>query len=174
MFHLLLKHFTQTSISSDATYLNIAAIKRHFFNWFNANLNKNALSNYVENQAIAPKKARKQVATLMPKTDVILNKIYGQQCDNEAHLYRCLQLLETHLATYENAVNILDTENKTAVNTWIQDIENAKNLVERGRKAGQLTWFYKRTTTLQSGIKNTPKGNINQAINNVPQLSRVV
>jgi hypothetical protein len=153
MFDLLLKHFTQTSISSGATYPNIAAIKRHFFNWFNANLNKNALSNYIENQAIAPKKARKQVATLMPKTDAILNKIYGQQCDNEAHLYRCLQLLETHLATYENAVNILDTENKTAVNTWIQDIENAKNLVERGQKAGQLTWFYKRTTTLQSGVK---------------------
>jgi hypothetical protein len=48
-------------------------------------------------------------------------------------------LLETHLATYENAVNILDTKNKTAVNTWIQDIENAKNLVERGQKAEQLT-----------------------------------
>jgi hypothetical protein len=174
MFDLLLKHFTQTSISSGATYPNVAAIKRHFFNWFNANLNKNALSNYVENQAIAPKKARKQVAALMPKTDAILNKIYGQQCDNEAHLYRCLQLLETHLATYENAVNILDTENKTAVNTWIQDIENTKNLVERGRKAGQLTWFYKRTTTLQSGVKNTSKGNINQAITNVPPLSRVV
>jgi hypothetical protein len=153
MFDLLLKHFTQTSISSGATYPNIAAIKRHFFNWFNANLNKNALSNYIESQAIAPKKVRKQVAALMPKTDVILNKVYGQQCDNEAHLYRCLQLLETHLATYENAVNILDTENKTAVNTWIQDIENAKNLVERGQKAGQLTWFYKRTTTLQSGVK---------------------
>jgi hypothetical protein len=139
MFDLLLKHFTQTSISSGATYPNVAAIKRHFFNWFNVNLNKNALSNYVENQAIAPKKACKQVAALMPKTDAVLNKIYGQQCENEAHLYRCLQLLETHLATYENAVNILDTENKTAVNTWIQDIENAKNLVERGRKAGQLT-----------------------------------
>jgi hypothetical protein len=174
MFDLLLKHFTQTSISSGATYPNVAAIKRHFFNWFNANLNKNALSNYIENQAIAPKKARKQVATLMPKTDAILNKIYGQQCDNEAHLYRCLQLLETHLATYENAVNILDTENKTAVNTWIQDIENTKNLVERGQKAGQLTWFYKRTTTLQSGAKNTSKGNINQVIANVPPLSRVV
>jgi hypothetical protein len=174
MFDLLLKHFTQTSISSGATYPNITAIKRHFFNWFNANLNKNALSNYIENQAIAPKKAYKQVAALMPKTDAILNKIYGQQCDNEAHLYRCLQLLETHLATYENAVNILDTENKTAVNTWIQDIENAKSLVERGRKAGQLNWFYKRTTTLQSGTKNTSKGNINQAITNVPQLSRVV
>jgi hypothetical protein len=174
MFDLLLKHFTQTSISSGATYPNIAAIKRHFFNWFNANLNKNALSNYIENQAIAPKKARKQVATLIPKTDAILNKIYGQQCDNEAHLYRCLQLLETHLATYENAVNILDTENKTAVNTWIQDIENAKSLVERGQKAGQLTWFYKRTTTLQSGVKNTSKGNINQVIVNVPPLSRVV
>jgi hypothetical protein len=137
-------------------------------------LNKNALSNYIETQAIAPKKVRKQVATLIPKTDTILNKIYGQQCDNKAHLYRCLQLLETHLAAYENAVNILDTENKTAVNTWIQDIENAKNLVERGQKAGQLTWFYKRTTTLQSGTKNTPKGNINQAIVNVPPLSRVV
>jgi hypothetical protein len=174
MFDLLLKHFTQTSISSGATYPNNTAIKRHFFNWFNTNLNKNALSNYIETQAIAPKKARKQVATLMPKTDTILNKIYGQQCDNEAYLYRCLQLLETHLATYENTVNILDTENKTAVNTWIQDIENAKNLVERGRKAGQLTWFYKRTTTLQSGVKNTSKGNINQAINNVPPLSRVV
>jgi hypothetical protein len=47
--------------------------------------------------------------------------------------------LETHLATYENAVNILDTKNKTAVNTWIQDIKNAKNLVERGQKAEQLT-----------------------------------
>jgi hypothetical protein len=174
MFDLLLKHFTQTSISSGATYPNIAAIKRHFFNWFNANLNKNALSNYIENQAIAPKKARKQVATLIPKTDAILNKIYGQQCDNEAHLYRCLQLLETHLATYENAVNILDTENKTAVNTWIQDIENAKSLVERGQKAGQLIWFYKRTTTLQSGVKNTSKGNINQVTVNVPPLSRVV
>jgi hypothetical protein len=174
MFDLLLKHFTQTSISSGATYPNIAAIKRHFFNWFNANLNKNALSNYVENQAIAPKKVRKQVATLIPKTDAVLNKIYGQRCDNEAHLYRCLQLLETHLATYENAVNILDTENKTAVNTWIQDIENTKNLVERGQKAGQLTWFYKRTTTLQSGVKNTSKGNINQVIVNVPPLSRVV
>jgi hypothetical protein len=169
MFDLLLKHFTQTSISSGATYPNIAAIKRHFFNWFNANLNKNALSNYIENQAIAPKKACKQVAALMPKTDAILNKIYGQQCDNEAHLYRCLQLLETHLATYENAVNILDTENKTAVNTWIQDIENAKSLVERGRKAEQLTWFYKRTTTLQSGTKNTSKGNVNQAITNLSQ-----
>jgi hypothetical protein len=169
MFDLLLKHFTQTSISSGATYPNIAAIKRHFFNWFNANLNKNALSNYIETQAIAPKKVRKQVAALMPKTDAILNKIYGQQCDNEAHLYRCLQLLETHLAAYENAVNILDTENKTAVNTWIQDIENAKNLVERGQKAGQLTWFYKRTTTLQSGTENTSKGNINQAITNLSQ-----
>jgi hypothetical protein len=84
-------------------------------------------------------------------------------------------LLETHLATYENAVNILDTENKTAVNTWIQDIENAKKLVERGQKAGQLTWFYKRTTTLQSGVKkNTSKGNVNQVIVNVPPLSRVV
>ena len=167
MFDLLLKHFTQTSISSGATYPNVTAIKRHFFNWFNANLNKNTLSNYIETQAIASKKVRKQVATLMPKTDAILNKIYGQQCDNEAHLYRCLQLLETHLATYENAVNILDTENKTAVNTWIQDIENAKNLVERGQKAGQLNWFYKRTTTLQSGTKNTSKGNINQVITNL-------
>ena len=176
MFDLLLKHFTQTSISSGATYPNNTAIKHHFFNCFNANLNKNALSNYIETQTIAPKKVRKQVAALIPKTDTILNKIYGQQCDNEVHLYRCLQLLETHLATYENAVNILDTENKTAVNTWIQDIENAQNLVERGRKAGQLTWFlqtyhhspewYKkhlkrkckssdkqRTTTLQSGVK---------------------
>jgi hypothetical protein len=169
MFDLLLKHFTQTSISSGATYPNITAIKRHFFNWFNANLNKNALSNYIETQAIAPKKVRKQVAALMPKTDTILNKIYGQQCDNEGHLYRCLQLLETHLATYENAVNILDTENKTAVNTWIQDIENAKNLVKRGQKAGQLSWFYKRTTTLQSGAKNTSKGNVNQAIPNLSQ-----
>jgi hypothetical protein len=174
MVDLLLKHFTQTSISSGATYPNVTAIKRHFFNWFNANLNKNTLSNYIETQAIAPKKVRKQVATLMPKTDAILNKIYGQQCDNEAHLYRCLQLLETHLATYENAVNILDTENKTAVNTWIQDIENARSLVERGRKAGQLNWFYKRTTTLQSGTKNTSKRNVNQAITNVPPLSRVV
>jgi hypothetical protein len=174
MVDLLLKHFTQTSISSGATYPNVTAIKRHFFNWFNANLNKNALSNYIETQAIASKKVRKQVATLMPKTDAILNKIYGQQCDNEAHLYRCLQLLETHLATYENAVNILDTENKTAVNTWIQDIENARSLVERGRKAGQLNWFYKRTTTLQSGTKNTSKRNVNQAITNVPPLSRVV
>jgi hypothetical protein len=48
MFDLLLKHFTQTSISSDATYPNNTAIKRHFFNRFNANLNKNALSNYIE------------------------------------------------------------------------------------------------------------------------------
>jgi hypothetical protein len=158
MLDLLLKHFTQTSISSGATYPNIAAIKRHFFNWFNANLNKNALSNYIRNQAVAPKKACKQVAALMPKTDAVLNKIYGQQCENEAHLYRCLQLLETHLATYENAVNILDTKNKTAVNTWIQDIEKTKDLVERGQKAGQLSWFYKRTTTLQSGVKNTSKG----------------
>jgi hypothetical protein len=90
----------------------------------------------------------------MPKTDAILNKIYGQQCDNEGHLYCCLQLLETHLVAYENAVNILDAENKTAVNTWIQDIENAKKLVGRGRKAGQLTWFCKRTTTLQMGQPN--------------------
>jgi hypothetical protein len=158
-FGLLLKHFTQTSISSGTTYPNIAAIKRHFFNWFNANLNKNALPNYIEQQVIAPKKARKQVAALMPKTDVILNKIYGQQCDNEAHLYRCLQILETHLATYENVLQYLDTANKNAVNTWIADIENAKQLVERGQKAGQLSWFCKRTTTLLSGAKANKKVN---------------
>ena len=165
-FDLLLKHFAQTSISSGTTYPNIAAIKRHFFNWFNANLSKNALPNYIEQQTQLPKKARKQVAILIPKTDAIVNKIYTQQCDNESHLYRCLQRLETHLAVYENAVNILDDENKQAVNTWILDIQKVKTLVERGQKAGQLSWFCKRTTTpsskagkLQSGAKANKKVN---------------
>jgi hypothetical protein len=36
----------------------------------------------------------------------------------------------------------------------LADIKNTKKLVERRRKAGQLSWFCKRTTTLQSGIKN--------------------
>ncbi|MFK7949219.1 MAG: hypothetical protein AB8G11_16630, partial [Saprospiraceae bacterium] len=155
-FDLLLKHFGQTSISSGTTYANIAAIKRHFFNWFNANLNKNALPNYIEQQTKAPKKARKQVATLMPKTDAIVNKIYTQQCDNETHLYRCLQLLETHLAIYENALTYLDLDNQKAVNTWIDDIEHAKNLVERGRRAGQLSWFCakKNNPKVQSKSKN--------------------
>ncbi|MFK7949734.1 MAG: hypothetical protein AB8G11_19235 [Saprospiraceae bacterium] len=145
-FELLLKHFAQTSISSGTTYPNIAAIKRHFFNWFSANLKKGALPNYIEQQTVAPKKARKQVAALMPKSNAVLNKIYGQQCDNEAHLYRCLQLLETHLAIYENALQYLDTANVNAVNTWIEDIENAKSLVERGQKAGKLQWFCKQTS----------------------------
>ncbi|MFK7948172.1 MAG: hypothetical protein AB8G11_11305 [Saprospiraceae bacterium] len=140
-FDLLLKHFGQTSISSGTTYANVVAIKRHFFNWFHANLKKNALVNYIEQQTKAPKKACKQAAALMPKTDAILNKIYGQQCDNEMHLYRCLQLLATHLAIYENALNYLDSDNQKAVKSWISDIEYAKNLVERGRKAGQLYWF---------------------------------
>jgi hypothetical protein len=169
MLDLLLKHFTQTSISSGTTYPNVAAIKRHFFNWFNANLNKNALSNYIEQQAVAPKKVRKQVADLMPKTDAILNKIYGQQCENETHLYRCLQLLETHLAAYENALNFLDAANKKAVETWIADIENAKNLFERGRKAGQLNWFCKRNSKRQLGNQSKSNGSINSAITNLSQ-----
>ena len=151
-FDLLLKHFGQTSISSGTTYANLAAIKRHFFNWFHANLKKNALVNYIEQQTNAPKKARQQVAALMPKTDAILNKIYTQQCDNESHLYRCLQLLATHSAIYANALQYLDSDNQKAVNTWIADIEYAKNLVERGRKAGQLSWFCvkKQLTKIQS------------------------
>ena len=156
-FDLLLKHFGQTSISNGTTYANIAAIKRHFFNWFHANLNKNALVNYIEQQTAAPKKVRKQVAVLIPKTDAILNKIYGQQCDNEAHVYRCLQLVETHLAIYENALNFLDDANQAAVNTWIQDIENAKSLVERGRKAGQLTWFYAKRNSKKTQRKSSSK-----------------
>jgi hypothetical protein len=171
-FDLLLKHFTETSISSGATYVDITAIKRHFFNWFNANLNKNALPNYIEQQAVAPKKVRKQVAVLMPKTDAILNKIYGQQCDNEAHVYRCLQLVETHLAIYENALNVLDSKNKTAVNTWIQDIENAKSLVERGRKAGQLTWFCKQKSKQIQTAKSTKP--ILSVINELSQKISVV
>ncbi|MFK7947788.1 MAG: hypothetical protein AB8G11_09365, partial [Saprospiraceae bacterium] len=155
-FELLLKHFGQTSIPSGTTYANIAAIKRHFFNWFNANLNKNALSNYIEQQTKAPKKAHKQVAEIKKKTNAILNKIYTQQCDNEAHLYRCLQLLATHSAIYENALSYLDLDNQKAVNTWITDIEHAKNLVERGRKAGQLYWFCakKNSSKVQSKLKN--------------------
>ncbi len=113
--------------------------------------------NYIEQQTAAPKKVRKQVAVLIPKTDAILNKIYGQQCDNEAHVYRCLQLVETHLAIYENALNFLDDANQAAVNTWIQDIENAKSLVERGRKAGQLTWFYAKRNSKKTQRKSSSK-----------------
>jgi cytidine deaminase len=168
MFDLLLNHFTQTSIASGATYADITAIKRHFFNWFNANLNKNALPNYIEQQTELPKKVRKQVAVLIPKTDAIVNKIHTQQYDGEPHLYRCLQLLETHLAIYENAVNILDDVNKQAVNTWILDIQKTKNLVERGRKAGQLQWFSS-TSKLQLGNKTKPTAPINLAIANLSQ-----
>jgi hypothetical protein len=169
MLDLLLKHFTQTSISSGATYPNRAAIKRHFFNWFNVNLNKNALPNYIEQQTVAPKKVRNQVAVLMPKTDAIINKIYAQQCDNETHLYRCLQILETHLAVYENALNVLDEVNQKAVSTWILDIQKTKTLVERGRKVGQLSWFCKRTITFQSGVKKEPQKKVNHTITRLSQ-----
>ncbi|NJN77424.1 MAG: hypothetical protein HC803_03095 [Saprospiraceae bacterium] len=168
MLDLLLNHFTQTSISSGATYPNTAAIKRHFFNWFNANLNKNALPSYIEQQTVLPQKICKQVAVLIPQTDAIVNKVYTQQCDNEAHLYRCLQILETHLAVYENAVNILDDVNKQAVNTWILDIQKAKALVERGRKAGQLQWFSSKSKR-QLGSKSKPNTPINVAITNLSQ-----
>jgi hypothetical protein len=167
-FDLLLKHFTQTSISSGATYVDITAIKRHFFNWFNANLNKGALPNYVEQQTVLPQKVRKQVAVLIPKTDAIVNRIHTQQCDGETHLYRCLQLLETYLAVYQNAVNVLDDVNKQAVNTWITDIHKTKNLVERGRKAGQLSWFSSKSK-LQLGSKTKPNAPINLAITNLSQ-----
>lgn len=175
MFDLLLNHFTQTSISSGATYADITAIKRHFFNWFNANLNKGALPNYIEQQTVLPQKVRKQVAVLIPKTDAIVNKIHTQQCDGEPHLYRCLQLLETHLAIYENAVNILDDVNKQAVNTWITDIHKTKALVERGRKAGQLQWFSSKSKPsstagkLQLGNKTKSNAPINLAITKLSQ-----
>ena len=114
-FDLLHQYFAQMSISNGTTYNNLVEAERHFFNWFNANLNKNALPNYIEQRAILPRKIRKQITILIPKTNVILNKIYGQQCENETYVYRCLQLLETHLAMYESPVNVPDLKNKTAV-----------------------------------------------------------
>ncbi len=164
-FDLLIRHFSQTSISSGTTYKNVAAIKRHFFNWFNANLKKGALSAYIEQQTVLPKKTRKQVKTLMPKTDAILNKIYGQQCENETHLYRCLQILATHSAIYENALQYLEKEEKTVVNTWLNDIKKVNNLVKRGRKAGKIDWF-----CAKNPKKSKPKARQNstssQSVNN--------
>ena len=164
-FDLLIRHFSQTSISSGTTYKNVAAIKRHFFNWFNANLKKGALSAYIEQQTVLPKKTRKQVKALMPKTDAILNKIYGQQFEDEAHLYRCLQILATHSAIYENALQYLEKEEKTVVNTWLNDIEKVNNLVKRGRKAGKIDWF-----CAKNPKKSKPKARQNstssQSVNN--------
>jgi hypothetical protein len=62
------------------------------------------------------------------------------------------------LAVYENAVNILDDVNKQAVNTWITDVHKTKALVERGRKAGQLSWFSSKSK-LQLGKKQTKSEN---------------
>ena len=164
-FDLLIRHFSQTSTSSGTTYKNVAAIKRHFFNWFNANLKKGALSAYIEQQTVLPKKTRKQVKALMPKTDAILNKIYGQQFEDEAHLYRCLQILATHSAIYENALQYLEKEEKTVVNTWLNDIEKVNNLVKRGRKAGKIDWF-----CAKNPKKSKPKARQNstssQSVNN--------
>ena len=168
-FDFLIKHFRQTSISSGVTYPNIAAVKRHFFNWFNANLNKNALSNYIENQVAAPKKALQQVQSIVPKTNAIIDKIYGQQCDNEAHLYRFLQILETHLAIYENKLQHFDKNIAATVNTWIHDIEQTKALVERGRKAGKLTWFFTKKLKPKVGQKSTSNTNVNNAITGLSQ-----
>jgi hypothetical protein len=58
--------------------------------------------------------------------------------------------------------------NKQAVNTWILNIQKTKNLVERGRKAGQLQWFSS-TSKLQLGNKTKPTAPINLAIANLSQ-----
>ncbi len=160
-FDLLLQHFQKTAIASGTTYKNIAAVKRHFFNWFNANLKKNALSAYINEQAAAPKKMRKRIATLIPQTNALLDKIYGQQCENEAHLYRCLQLLTTHLLTYEKACNLLEDKELAALQSWIADIQKVEQLVQRGQKAGQLNWFFAKAKKQLQSSKSTRRGNRN-------------
>ena len=97
---ILFHHFSHTSSQAAQTYSDLPEVKKHFTNWFQSNLAKNALPSFIAQYEIELKKVRTVIINLLPKTEQLMLKIQNRTCESELMVLRLKEKLEMQISVY--------------------------------------------------------------------------
>lgn len=138
----LLLHFKQTALKNGSAYENLAAAKRHFTNWFNANKKKKALIAFIEKQKQLANKARNEINQLIPKSDLLMDKLLNRECTTTKFVLSYKDKLLAHRGFYQQKLGYLNQiEEQTAIKTITTDIEKLCAKIDVAQQTSQLQWF---------------------------------
>ncbi len=141
----LFHHFSHTSSQAGQTYSDLSEVKKHFTNWFQSNLAKNALPSFIAQYEIELKKARTIIINLLPKTEQLMLKIQNRTCESELMVLRLKEKLEMQISVYRQRLPLLSIpEESEAIQALMADMGKLIDRINRGQQAKKLSWFCER------------------------------
>lgn len=152
--HLLLLHFKKTSLKNDSSYPNIGAVKKHFTNWFNANLEKKALVDYIQAFKKKIRQVWNQIQTIDKKTESGFSVLLEQRCTSTKQVLEFQKKILKISIFYKNKIELFqDEDKKNAIKVMISDIEKLSDRINRGKKANKLSWFCQKNLIKTSNVE---------------------
>ena len=146
--YLLMQHFKCTSLKSGTTYADVSEVKKHFANWFQANLSKKAILQFIQEGKKGERQARAFLFPLIAKVNFYFDALLKRQCTGIYHvneLKKNLTIANEQLA--QKQLLLSKQKERESINTLQSDIKKILTKISNAAAKGQLDWFCLKTAT---------------------------
>ena len=139
---LLLQHFKQTSLRSGVVYSNLAAVQKHFSNWYHFHLSHRSLVGYIQQQQSAHGYTRKQAFELAKHSENIFKKLKSRGYSSSSEVEKALAALQKHRGIYEATIPFLPKPKDVAfLQMLVENVGKIVGKVQQAQAEGRLGWF---------------------------------
>ena len=140
--YLLLLHFKNTSLKSGATYTETALVKKHFANWFQLNLSKNQLLQYIQEGKKVERQTKTIILPLITAVNGYFDMLLQRQC---ASINQVLNFKEKLTAANKRLTAkscfFSQANERTSISTLQSDISKMLIKLNNAAAKEQLIWF---------------------------------
>ena len=147
--YLLILHFKNTSLKSGSTYVDISQVKKHFANWFQANLTKKTLLKYIQEGKRNERQAKAILLPLISKINACFDTLLQRQCKEIKQVLEFQeQLIEAKEKLISKQILLSNSEERESLNILQSDITKMLSKLKKGAAKDQLAWFCQATFSL--------------------------
>ena len=140
--YLLILHFKDTSLKAGTVYADISEVKKHFANWFQANLAKKSLLQFIQSAKKTEQNARTYLFPLIAKVNVYFDILLKQQCENLNHaidLQSRLEVAKKELGIRQPLLSKI--KERESIENLLTDIEKMLGKLQNAANKERLDWF---------------------------------
>lgn len=139
----LFQHFKETSTRDDQKYCDLAAVKKHFSNWFRVQQTSGFILSIIDQR----KKRQNSLLEKVGRACAIISRVqalYDARKFNDAeHVLTGKKILEEAMSTLQASPNeMFDQELRDNIIIYLENAKQMVGKIKAGKKADKLDWFF--------------------------------
>ena len=151
--YLLMVHFKSTSLKAGATYTNVSQVKKHFANWFQANLSNKTLLQFIREGQKTEQQAKALLFPLITKVNDYFDTLIKRRC---VGINQVKELKEYLIAANEKLALkrplLSKATERESIGILQSDISKMLTKLNNATIKKQLDWFCQKAAPAQSAL----------------------